>query len=131
MYKYYQPNEKDVKDEYGDCTIRALSKALNKSWIDTFNTIIDYELKYQCPIGGMTLKLYKAVFRELGFEYYGVSNKKGSRRPTVESFANEHKKGTYVLSVSHHFVTVVDGVYYDTWDCGDKSLYGYYEKEEK
>ena len=29
MYKYYQPNKKDLKDKYGDCTIRALSKALN------------------------------------------------------------------------------------------------------
>ena len=24
---------------------------------------------------------------------------------------------------------LVDGMYYDTWDCGDCSLYGYYTKE--
>ena len=23
-WKYYQPNKKDLKDEYGDCVIRAL-----------------------------------------------------------------------------------------------------------
>lgn len=26
-YKYYQPNSKDLKDKYGDCVIRALTKA--------------------------------------------------------------------------------------------------------
>lgn len=128
MYKYYQPNEKDLKDAYGDCTIRAFSKALNKNWIDTFKLLIDYQIKYQCPIGGMTLDLYKKVLKDLGFEYKGISNKKGSKRPTVKSFAKEHTQGTYILSVSNHFVCCTDGNYYDTWDCGSKSLYGYYEK---
>lgn len=26
-YKYYQPNEKDLKDNYGDCVVRALTKS--------------------------------------------------------------------------------------------------------
>ena len=63
----------------------------------------------------------------LGFKYTGVSNKKGTKRPTVDSFAKEHKKGTYIASVAHHVVAIVDGKYYDTWDSGYKSLYGYYE----
>lgn len=25
-YKYYQPNDKDLKDQYGDCVVRALTK---------------------------------------------------------------------------------------------------------
>lgn len=29
-YKYYQPNEKDLKDNYGDCVIRALTKVMSK-----------------------------------------------------------------------------------------------------
>lgn len=128
MYKYYQPNEKDLKDDYGNCVIRALCKALNKNWRETFILCCDYALEVQCPINCLPLKLSKDFFNKLGFTYNGISNKKGSKRPTVESFAKEHKKGIYVLSVANHFVTVVDGVYYDTWDCGYKSLYGYYEK---
>ena len=31
-YKYYQPNEKDLKDEYGDCVVRALTKVTGKTW---------------------------------------------------------------------------------------------------
>ena len=66
--------------------------------------------------------------KELGFEYHGISNKRGTKRPTVDSFAKNHPKGTYILNVANHEVAVVDGKYYDTWDSGYKSLYGYYEK---
>lgn len=129
MYKYWQPNKLDLKDEYGDCSIRALSKVFDMSWIDTYKLIIPYELKYQCPFPCMTLKLYKEVFKDLGFKYQGISNKKGSKRPTVKQFAKEHKKGTYILSLACHLVAVVDGDWYDTWRSDDKCLYGYYEKE--
>jgi hypothetical protein len=128
MYKYYQPNKMDLKDKYGDCVIRALSKVLNCSWIEVFESCIPFEKMYQCPISCMTLDLYKKVYSGFRMEYKGISNKKGSKRPTVESFANEHNFGTYILSVANHQVACVDGVYYDTWDCGDCCLYGYFEK---
>ena len=62
------------------------------------------------------------------FEYVGISNKKGSKRPTVESFTKEHKEGTYFLSVANHAVASVDGYFYDKWDSGDCCLYGYWKK---
>ena len=128
-YKYYQPNKKDVKDKYGDCTIRALSKAFDISWIEAFDMTIPYCREYQTAnLFDMDNKTVQEVMSRLGFEYHGISNKKGTKRPTVESFAKGHKDGTYLLSVAHHIVAVVDGVYYDTWNCGRKSLYGYYEK---
>ena len=40
----------------------------------------------------------------------------------------DHPTGRYIVTVAHHVVAVVDGKYYDTWDSGEKSLYGYYEK---
>lgn len=127
-YQYFQPNKKDLKDKFGDCTIRALCKALDKEWFEVFDLLIPYEREFQCPFSGFTLEMQKPVFEALGFNYYGISNAKGSKRPTVEQFAKAHKSGVYVLNVAHHLVTVVDGRYYDTWDCGHKSLYGYFEK---
>ena len=83
-------------------------------------------------------EIYKNFFRKtLAFFYIwvytdidkrGKANKKGSKRPTVDSFAKDHPNGSYILSVANHVVAVVDGKYYDTWDSGYKSLYGYYEK---
>ena len=129
MYKYYQPNRKDLKDKYGDCTIRALSKALGVTWLEAFELTIPYCKEYQCTnIFDMPHDLEAQVMSQLGFKYYGVSNARGSKRPTVASFARSHKTGVYILNVANHEVTVIDGVYYDTWDCGYKSLYGYYEK---
>ena len=129
MYKYYQPNRKDLKDKYGDCTIRALSKALGVTWLEAFELTIPYCKEYQCTnIFDMPHDLEAQVMNKLGFRYYGVSNAKGSKRPTVASFARSHKAGVYILNVANHEVAVIDGVYYDTWDCVYKSLYGYYEK---
>jgi hypothetical protein len=61
----------------------------------------------------------------------GAKAAKGTRRGTVDSFAQAHPKGRYLLRVANHFVTVVDGFYYDIWDCGCKSVYGYYKKERR
>lgn len=47
-YVYYQPNDKDIKDEFGDCQVRALSKALGLTWLEAFDITIpicgDYSL---------------------------------------------------------------------------------------
>lgn len=130
-YKYYQPNKKDVKDKYGDCTIRALTKALGVSWLEAFDITIPFCREYQTPnIFNLPCKEEKEIMQRLGFAYTGVTNKKGSRRPTVAEFARQHKKGRYILNVANHEVAVVDGDYFDTWDSGTCSLYGYYTKIE-
>lgn len=127
-YKYYQPNKKDVKDRYGDCVVRALTKVMNKTWLEVFNELIPYAIEIQCMPNSKTC--YEKYLKDNGFEYRGISNKKGSKRPTVESFTKEHKAGTFFLNVANHVVSVVDGIYYDTWDSGQCCLYGYYEKEK-
>lgn len=127
-YVYYQPNELDKHDRYGDCTVRALSKAFDCSWKEAYEKQIPYCLKYQvtstfdCPASQA-----KIILKDLGFEYHSIKVSKGSKRPTVSSFAREHTTGRYILNVARHVVAVVDGKYYDTWDSGNKCLYGYYE----
>ena len=87
-FQYYQPNKKDLKDKYGDCTIRALSKVFDCSWLDAFDMIIPYCREYQCSnIFDVPNKTEQEIFKKLGFSYTGISNKKGSKRPTVDEFA--------------------------------------------
>lgn len=126
-WKYYQPNKKDLKDEYGDCVIRALTKALGKEWLGVFDELIPIAREIQCPFN--TKPCYEKYLTDKGFIYHGISNKRGTKRPTVQSFALSHKEGTYFLIVANHVVTVQDGYFYDTWDSGEKSLYGYWVKE--
>ena len=47
-YKYYQPNKKDLKDRQGDCVVRALTKVMNKTWLEVFNELIPYAIEIQC-----------------------------------------------------------------------------------
>lgn len=125
-FKYYQPNKKDLKDNYNDCVIRALTKALNKTWLEVFDELIPISRDMQCPYN--VKECYEKYILQNGLKYQGISNKKGTKRPTVKQFTKEHKQGTYILRVAHHIVTVVDGIYYDVWDSGDCSLYGYWIK---
>ena len=128
-YVYFQPNAKDLKDQFGDCQVRALSKALNISWVEAFDLTIPICREMQTyTIFGGTCEIGKESLRRIGFTYSGISNKKGSKRPTVDSFAKEHPTGAYIAKVAHHVVAIVDGKYYDTWDSGQKSMYWYYEK---
>ena len=125
-YTYYQPNKKDLKDEYGDCVIRALTKALNKDWLEVFDDLIPLSREAQAPYNSKVC--YEAYLTQNGFAYHGISNGKGTKRPTVDRFAKDHPNGTYILRVAHHLVCVQNGQYFDTWDSGYKSLYGYWEK---
>ena len=124
-YQYYQPNEKDLKDEFGDCVIRALTKVTGKPWEKVFDELVPIARELQCMPNGKPS--YERYLTEQGFSYRGVSNAKGSKRPTVDRFAKDHSSGTYLVRVAHHVVAVVDGMYFDTWDSGHKSLYGYWE----
>ena len=128
-FVYYQPNAKDIEDKFGDCTIRALSKALDVSWLEAFDKTIPICREAQVSnIFDAPPKVRTKLIERLGFTYTGVSNKRGSTRPTVYSFAKNHPEGRYIANVAHHVVAVVDGKYYDTWDCGDCCMYGYFER---
>ena len=51
---------------------------------------------------------------------------------TVRQFAADHPKGTYVLGLDRHVVTLRDGDWYDLFDSGDETVvYVWYRKEDK
>lgn len=125
-YKYYQPNEKDIKDQFGDCVIRALTKVMDKGWYEVFDELVPIARELQCMPNGKPA--YEKYLQMKGFKYQGISNKKGSKRPTVDRFTKDNPDGTYFLRVANHVVASVDGLYYDTWNSGDCSLYGYWYK---
>ena len=125
-FVYYQPNDKDIKDDYDDCVIRALCKAMNKTWLEVFDILMAKARKLQAP--AESKPTYTEVLSEHGFKYYGVSNAKGTKRPTVKQHAAKSKEPC-VMVVANHLVACQDGKFYDTWDSGEKSLYGYWVKE--
>lgn len=123
-FKYYQPNKKDLKDEQGDCVIRALTKAFNKEWATVFTELVPYALEFQAMPNNKLC--YEKYILENGGKWESIKVERGKKRPTVNTFTRSHKQGTYILRLAHHIVTVEDGFFYDTWDSGEKSLYGYW-----
>lgn len=125
-YKYYQPNKKDLKDMQGDCSVRALTKFLDCTWIEAFDELVKYARQTQTLVN--SLDNIKLFMEKSGYEYKSIYKK----RKTVIEFAKKHKSGTYTLYVragyGTHMVTVKNGFYYDTWDCGNKLIFGYWEK---
>lgn len=122
MYKEFNANPKGRKT--GDCLIRAFSLASGKTWEETLTDLYQIALDIKAsPTESETCAKYAD---QLGFKS-GKAEIVRHHRPTVASFAKSHPIGTFVLRLAHHVVTVKDGVYYDIWDCGAKSVYKYWE----
>lgn len=122
LYKYYNPNPS--KKEVGDCVERALCVVTDRDWLSVYDELCAVGRQVFAPPGHKTC--YEKFLKDNGFTYVGVSNRKGTKRPTVAGFTKEHKTGSHLLVVANHLVGVKDGCYYDTWDSGEKCLYGYW-----
>jgi hypothetical protein len=124
---YIEENVNPKKRKVDDCAIRAVVKATGRDYRKVY-----FEL---CKIGDQVLNmpnstevLEKYLIENCGFIPGKIKVVKGSKRPTVRSFAMEHRTGTYILRVANHITVVVNGNYYDIWDCGDCAVYKYWSK---
>lgn len=109
----------------GDCTVRAISKALGKEWGEVYT--------------GLCLEGYKAGDMPSANHVWGAYlRRNGFRRNvipddcpdcyTVSDFAADHPRGMFVLALSGHVVYVQDGDWYDTWDSGHGVPLYYWQK---
>ena len=111
MFVYYNPNPE--KKNVGDCTIRALSKALGQSWEKTYIGVVLQG--YQMGDMPSANHVWGAYLRE-----HGYRRNLAEEDTTVNSFADGNPEGTYILALSGHVVCVQDGTIYDTWDSGNR-----------
>ena len=124
MYSYYNANPYKIR--VGDCVIRAISKALNQSWEDTY-----IDLTIQGYLMGDLLSsnaVWNAYLINKGFTRDIVS----SDCPgcyTINDFCKEYPRGIYILGTGSHAVCVIDGVLYDTWNSSDETPIYFYKKE--
>ena len=119
MHRYYNPNP-DGKN-VGDCTVRALSKALNQPWEYTYTSIaLEGFLRHDMPSANA---VWGAYLRRRGF-----SRHLAPEDMTVAEFSEENPTGVYVLALSGHVVCILDGVLYDTWDSSNEVVLYYWAK---
>lgn len=124
-YRAYNPNP--LKRQVGDCTVRAISKAMDADWERTY---IDLALQglMQCDMPSAN-SVWGAYLRSKGMTRNVVANDCPDCY-CVADFAHEHPRGIYVLALSGHVVCVIDGDWYDSWDCGGESPIYYWERSD-
>lgn len=106
-YTYYNPNP--VGRFVEDCTVRALSKALDIDW-DGAHVLLDMA---SLKMGTMSHDndAIASVLRQNGFYRDIIPNAcQGSDCYTAEDFCNDHPTGKYVLGFGSHVTAVKDGV---------------------
>ena len=126
MYSYFNPNP--IKNNrVGDCVVRAISKALNQSWEDTY-----VDLTIQGYLMGDLLSsnaVWGAYLKSKGFTRDIISND-CPECYTIEDFCNEHPKGTFIIGTGTHAVCVEDDCVFDTWNSSGETPIYFYKKGE-
>ena len=123
-YVYFNPNPRGAK--VGDCSVRAICKATDKSWEDSYIGLCAEGLIYaDMPSSNYVWGMY---LRRFGFNQKMIDSV-CPRCTTVSEFAEEHPKGCYVLTCQSHVVTCKDGCFFDSWDSGNEIVLYYFEKE--
>lgn len=127
-YIYYNPNPQDL--HVGDCVIRAVTKATNLTWEQTYIKIIVYGfMMSDMPSAN---RVWRQYLKDNGFQKYLIPDSCPDCY-TVQDFCIDHPTGTYILGIdgrnSGHVVCVIDGNYYDSWDSGSELPDFYWRKE--
>jgi hypothetical protein len=133
-YEFFQPNpswnDSMARRSYRhqDCGIRSICAATGKTWEEVYDLLAESG-KEACDAQTSDASIEVAL-KKLGYTRQTIKPVKGSKRPTVTTFADEHPDDSYVLRVAGHVVGLRNGKYLDCWDCGSSCVYSYYEKKK-
>ncbi len=123
MYVSYNANPAEKR--VGDCTVRAISRALGQDWETTY-TGLALQGYLMCDMPSANA-VWGAYLRKKGFRRYIIPEDCPDGY-TVADFAADHPQGTYILAISGHVVCVEDGKIYDAWDSSNEIPVYYWER---
>ena len=115
MFNYWNPSP--TGSRVGDCSVRAVSKALDVDWESAYTMLAlkGFEMG-DMPNANAVIN---ALLKSKGFERHTIPNTCPDCY-TIGNFADENSSGTYVLGTGNHVVTIVDGIIYDSWDSSNE-----------
>lgn len=125
MWVQYNPNP--TGRSVDDCSVRAVSKALNMDWEDAYIEICSKGL----AMGDMPHadSVWGAVLRERGFYRKAIPNYCPNCY-TFGDFCKDNPAGTFVLGSGTHTACVIDGMLFDSWNSlREIPIYVWYRKE--
>ena len=111
----------------GDCSVRAVSVALNVDW-ETAYTMLARAGYQMCDMPSSD-SVWGAVLRGKGFYRKAIPDTCPDCY-TADDFCRDNPKGVFVLGFGGHVATVIDGNIYDSWDSSHEiPQYVWYKKE--
>ena len=124
---YVEFNPNPVGRKVGDCSVRAIAKALNMGWESayialTMNGISMGDLPNSDSVWG-------SLLRQHGF-YRRTLPDTCPACYTAEDFCEDNPHGVFVLGFGGHVATVVDGDLYDSWDSSMEIPQFYWYRKE-
>ncbi len=121
-------NNNPVGRKVGDCSVRAISKALDMEWEGAYVALVINGLS----MGDMPSSdsVWGATLRQNGFKRKALPDTCPDCY-TAADFCEDHPRGVFVLGFGGHVATVVDGDLYDSWDSSNEipQFYWYKGKE--
>ena len=122
-WEFFNPNPR--LRLVGDCSVRAISAALNLDWDSAYaliaaNGFILADMPNANSVWGKALH-DRGFIRE-------VVNNACPDCYTANDFCNDHKSGIYVLGFGTHVCTVRDGVILDSWNSGQECPQYYWRR---
>lgn len=126
------------KGETGDCVTRAIAIAFNKPYKEVYDLVNQFAQDERLTKRRKTKSSARTGVRKSTTKKI-IESLGGVWKPimTIGSGCKVHLKhdelptqGTYILRVSGHICTYIDGVLHDTYDCsrnGTRCVYGWWE----
>lgn len=110
MWQLY--NENPSGRHVGDCTVRALGKALDLPWDRAYAMLVAKGFE-MCDMPSSNA-VFGAILKEHGFRRETIPDS-CPECYTLEDFANDHPEGLFVVGMSGHVACVDSGVIFDAW----------------
>lgn len=112
-------NANSCKTLVGDCVVRAIATAEKADWADVYIDLCTQGLLL-CDMPSSNV-VWSTYLISKGYQEFNTANTWSCLTCyTVSDFCKDNPKGTYILATGTHVVAIIDGNYYDTWDCGNE-----------
>jgi hypothetical protein len=111
-YQYYNPNP--VGRSVGDCSVRAVAKALDLDWEQAYAELASNGF----AMGDMPSSdgVWGATLRQHGFYKSNIPDNCPDCY-TLENFVTDNPFGIFVVKLGNdHVATIIDGTLYEAWD---------------
>lgn len=123
VWVYYNPSPSGRN--VGDCSVRAVAKALDTDWETAYAMIAS--AGYAMNDVPSSNAVWGSVLRRNGFVRSSIPPSCPDCY-TAADFARDHPTGTYVLGFGNHVATLKNGRLFDSWDSSGLSPQYFWQK---